>query len=86
MLPCSPSPSRGLLLNPQFLLARLRRAFLQDSPTPVLATLRSPGANFLHASGVQTSGPKGCPDISPAEPIWRQTPNSPTCPLLEQNP
>ena len=24
-----------------------------------LATLRSPGANFLHASGVQTSSPKG---------------------------
>src|SRR6188508_2709420 len=24
----------GLLLNRQFLLARLRRAFLQDSPTP----------------------------------------------------
>ena len=24
----------GLLLNLQFLLARLRRAFLQDSPTP----------------------------------------------------
>ena len=30
-----------------------------------LATLRSPGANFLHAYGVQTSSPKGCPDISP---------------------
>ena len=24
-----------------------------------LATLRSPGANFLHASGVQTSSPEG---------------------------
>jgi len=50
----------GLLLIHQFLLARHRRAFLQDSPTPGwLATLRSPGANFLHASGVQTSSPKG---------------------------
>ncbi len=34
----------GLLLNRQFLLARLRRAFLQDSPTSV-ALARSPGAN-----------------------------------------
>ena len=30
-----------------------------------LAALRSPGANFLHASGVQTSSRKGCSDISP---------------------
>jgi hypothetical protein len=50
----------GLLLNHQFLLARLRRAFLQDSATPGGSlTLRSPGANFLHASGVQTSSPEG---------------------------
>ena len=28
-----------------------------------LATLRSPGANFLHASGVQTSSPEGCEAI-----------------------
>ena len=41
-------------------LARLRRAFLQDFTNPRwLATLRSPGANFLHASGVQTSSPEG---------------------------
>ena len=50
----------GLLLNRQFLLARLRRAFLQGFTNPRwLATLRSPGANFLHASGVQTRSPKG---------------------------
>jgi hypothetical protein len=39
-----------------------------------LATLRSPGANFLHASGVQTSSPKGCADISSLSPLSLQHP------------
>ena len=54
------------VVETQFLLARLRRAFLDDSPTPG-GSLRFAhrGANFLHAYGVQTSGPKGCAEISP---------------------
>ena len=48
------------LLNRQFLLARLRRAFLQDSPTPG-GSLRFAhrGLISFNASGVQTSSPKG---------------------------
>ena len=51
----------GPVAEPPILLARLRRAFLQDSPPPVARYARSPGANFLHASGVQTSSPKRYP-------------------------
>ena len=56
----------GLLLNRQFLLARLRRAFLQDSPTP-RGSLR-----FAHRGLISFTPPackpaarKGCEDISP---------------------
>ena len=56
----------GLLLNRQFLLARLRRAFLQDSPTPG-GSLR-----FAHRGLISFTPPackpaarKGCADISP---------------------
>ncbi len=63
----TPRPSRkGLLLNRQFLLARLRRAFLQDSPTPG-GSLR-----FAHRGLISFTPPackpaarKGCADISP---------------------
>ena len=64
----------GLFLNRQFFLARLRRAFAPGFTNPRwLATLRSPRANFLHASGVQTSSPKGAartlaPGLSEAIP------------------
>ena len=57
---------RGGLLNRQFLLARLRRAFLQDSPTPG-GSLR-----FAHRGLISFTPPackpaarKGCADISP---------------------
>ena len=53
------------LLNRQFLLARLRRAFLQDSPTPGGSLRFAHRANFLHASGVKPAARKGCADISP---------------------
>ena len=56
----------GLLLNRQFLLARLRRAFLQDSPTPG-GSLR-----FAHRGLISFTPPackpaarEGCEDISP---------------------
>ena len=55
----------GLLPNRQFLLARLRRAFLQDLPTPGERASSPPGANFLHAFGVQTSSPKGLSEAIP---------------------
>ena len=59
-------PQLGLLLNRQFLLARLRRAFLRDSPTPG-GSLR-----FAHRGLISFTPPackpaarKGCEDISP---------------------
>jgi hypothetical protein len=62
----TPLLSRGLLLNRQFLLARLRRAFIQDSPTPG-GSLR-----FAHRGLISFTPPackpaarKGCEDISP---------------------
>ena len=58
--------SHRSLLNRQFLLARLRRAFLQDSPTPG-GSLR-----FAHRGLISFTPPackpaarKGCSDISP---------------------
>ncbi len=58
-------PQLSLLLNGN-LLARFQRAFLPGFTNPRwLATLRSPGANPLHASGVQTAARKGCADSRP---------------------
>ena len=51
-------PRRRLLLNRQFLLARLRRAFLQDSPTPG-GSLR-----FAHR-GLSSFTPPACKTRSP---------------------
>ena len=63
---------RGLLPNRQLLLARLRRAFLQDSPTPG-GSLR-----FAHRGLISFTPPackpaarKGCADIS--DPPHRRT-------------
>ncbi len=55
-----------LLLNRQFLLARLRRAFLQDSPTPG-GSLRFAHRGLISFTppACKTAARKGCADISP---------------------
>ena len=57
---CQPSLSAGAVAEPPILLARRRRAFLQDSPTPG-GSLRFAhrGLISFNASGVQASSPKG---------------------------
>jgi hypothetical protein len=60
--PCWP----GLLLNRQFLLARIRRAFLQDSPTPG-GSLRVAHRGLISFTppACKPAARKGCEDISP---------------------
>ena len=77
-------PWPGLLLNRQFLLARLRRAFLQDSPTPG-GSLRFAhrGLTSFTPPACKPAAREGCEDISPglseaipgviATPLFRRT-------------